>query len=533
VLWGIQKAGGKENLSFPEAKRQGRVDKAESRAVDLLLKTLPPDLGHRYCYTATLPAVGHVTGRTYLIRRKETVLELDCLNEPVYSYCIHSSYEDRLPHSDDVLALWFLITAHEHLFLKTANRSQAGGLFDWLFKNDTFRARLRQLQFARDHADKLYDLALVDVPYPATHKFFTEPERFPLSLEKTSKRHKPISEDFFAPYSAKPKPSYDWERSRRLLGDTDYIRGCMQRHIDRMMPVVRRAQTERERIRSETKYQYPLENIARYRRWYERGHALICPTLDAQGRWRTPGLATYFLLNEDCPRACNWAEIPMPDGLKRVPIIQWDSFRDVDEAFLLALLSAFTQLKHTDCIEGETAGPTIDPYHIQADYGLISKAIMSLSTYHQLTGAPRGGGWRGHAPIEDVLGCNVVVDDRADPYIFFLPEAAYLGVLFTANHHWQTLKLGLAIAEPRNVIVRTYYNGRLRVPNLEMLMDSIYGIFPKDAHEAMEYDMMVYQGSSGLMETRSIYRHRVRGRMELDPMSDMPRFDSRQLTSPI
>lgn len=124
ALWGPDK-----NLDFHSALRLGHVDKAEARAVELLEEVCDPYRASIYLYRGVFPAMGNVTKRMYLVRRKSPHTEvIECeAGRPIKSYCISIAMGILVPPTDAVIALKNLIEGEELSFRRTGNATEGSG----------------------------------------------------------------------------------------------------------------------------------------------------------------------------------------------------------------------------------------------------------------------------------------------------------------------------------------------------------------------------------------------------------------------
>jgi hypothetical protein len=116
-LWGPS-----SNLDYWTAREAGLVAPEERRAVSLLAEICDEPRFALYCRMGSLPAMGNVTKRIYLIQRGSGVVELDD-GVPVASWCIHAPNRRSLPESDHVAGMKVLLEGEERIFRATGNRS--------------------------------------------------------------------------------------------------------------------------------------------------------------------------------------------------------------------------------------------------------------------------------------------------------------------------------------------------------------------------------------------------------------------------
>jgi len=95
-------------------------ERVEVKSLALLDKFTEDFEADRYRYMDFLLAVGNVTGKTYKIRRNDTVLELDEFGGIAKGWCIHIH---DVSSTDEVLVLKLLIETEEDLFFDIANGS--------------------------------------------------------------------------------------------------------------------------------------------------------------------------------------------------------------------------------------------------------------------------------------------------------------------------------------------------------------------------------------------------------------------------
>jgi hypothetical protein len=140
---GIGRWGEGHSLDFWTALERGEVDAAEIRAVDLLRRTTDPFRFAYYCQTATLPAMGNITGRIYMLERGGSAVELEDTH-PVASWCISiGPHSMAIPGTDQVVVLRNFVEGEELEFMRIGNRSryfdfyadellQRFGITEWL-----------------------------------------------------------------------------------------------------------------------------------------------------------------------------------------------------------------------------------------------------------------------------------------------------------------------------------------------------------------------------------------------------------------
>ncbi len=112
-------------LDFWTAYRQGAVEAAELRAIELLRNSCDEYRADQYLYTGLMPAIGNVTGQTYIIRRDYNGVKELVEGVIRYSWCIHA--REHLPPTDRVLSLKNMIEGEEGEFRKIGNRRTVYG----------------------------------------------------------------------------------------------------------------------------------------------------------------------------------------------------------------------------------------------------------------------------------------------------------------------------------------------------------------------------------------------------------------------
>lgn len=425
MLWGERKT-----LSFFEAARLGQVPGPELRAVHLFRQSIPSSVFNQYCHTGEVSVVGERTGTHYVIRKDQTVLAVDCLNEQQLRYCIH---DYNVPPTDNVLSLYLILTACEPHFLKTANKS----------RSVQFGIRIDPLQM-KDVAGKIYP-----------------PESLHVGVK-----------DVFGSKEKKqlwtiPNPAH-----RILCRDFDY-----------------------SKLRTQSKnrpYSISFRNAVERRLSLEMTG--ILPPFYSDGKKKLiRGLSQYL---------CSYVEVPTCDiailncGLRepvartkwwrnrhkgnKVILGHFNSVREIDNLCLFLLASAVAEtsvLTRTGTIRSEDFAPPTG----------CTKCIMSRRSFQFLEGAL----WLNEF--------NVLIDDRADPVIFFVPDAPELGTILHCVRNGKDC-FGIIILEPQNVKCYTTYqekhkwfrNRHLVSIRGESAVEVIYGLFPENDTNAMAYDMDSY-----------------------------------------
>lgn len=115
LLWGDE-----PGVDFWTACRRGQVPAPEIRAVDLLRELVDPYQVGLYTYFGGMPALGSVTGRTYIINRRFGVDELKD-GHVVWNWCI-AIPDEKVPRTDSVIILKKLIEHNELEFRRVGNR---------------------------------------------------------------------------------------------------------------------------------------------------------------------------------------------------------------------------------------------------------------------------------------------------------------------------------------------------------------------------------------------------------------------------
>lgn len=118
---------GKERKDdFWTALAKGEVDTAELRAMELLESVCDSYRFHLYCMTGEMPAVGNVTGTTFMLAKSGGVVELDD-GRVVKHWCISIGPHIQVPGTDNVVILKGMIEGEELEFRRIGNDNAFSG----------------------------------------------------------------------------------------------------------------------------------------------------------------------------------------------------------------------------------------------------------------------------------------------------------------------------------------------------------------------------------------------------------------------
>lgn len=440
MLWGKE-----HDLPFLEAQRLGDVEPSEERAIKLLSTLVTGSVLNDYLYTGELLCLGSVTGDAYHIRRKETVKRAKSFSESVTTFCIHSSRNLHLPPTDDVFTLYLLISFQENMFLDIANKS-------W--------------------------------------------ER-PTSLEKNLEESDLLAIDMSVWKDFLPEDDgvNSWLRDIRAIGrevpslwpeiDMDYNPaldfGADSEITDAIDARIRLARRHPHRDRNRNNYLYRISDFSRTVVGLDLVGGLSIPRQEGS-TYITHAIAAMCLAHspiEDIE--ATGVDFNTEQGRIHVPIVEWNCGRDIDDAFLHLLMSAYA---------GRTGFAEVMPE--ENENIVYSKVIMSRMSYERITGEIFCG-----YPLSYIDNCMVLIDDRVENFVFFIPTSDQLGALVYDDGITGSTsrKAGLVILEPEAVKVRVWSHGRLRRVHGEMAIDEIYGSFPEQNNRAMDYDVRSYQAN--------------------------------------
>lgn len=446
---------------------------SEQRAMELLKKTIPCDLYTRYLYEGCIPVVGEITGKTYLIRRRNTVLEIDSMGYATHSFCIHSPSKDQLPSTDDVFVLWFLIQRNEAFFLKTANRSKHR-----IPCLDTTDDVLNYRHVGSKHTDMPYEIAYNEQTFGTRLINVWEKQRegkiwdigfFPGDKEGLDDGV-PIPDFYDLP---KPKGN-----NNRLFSITKNYKVC---------------RIERENlsgmIGNQLVFGEDYNNPDDHRNYYNFPVSSALSAMadclnpqpsarDGDGSLVTRGLASFCLSVMKRHVDDGYTIVHTDRGRVRVPMVPWPSSRFIDDAFIFQLVAAYTKCLHDAVVH--SVGP-LRSCDIPRPTHAMRKAIMSTHVYDRLQESG-----------SDIFDLNILIDDRMENFIAKIPSGVDLGYIIKEEGGD---RVGMCITEPHNVVMQYFdlHSGRPSTLNLELAMETLYSPFPDGCTVGMCYDMLVFE----------------------------------------
>lgn len=418
---------------YNQAMLCGEVSKPEQRAVTLLGSLLSEDYFRQYLQDGRLPVIGQLTGNEYIIRHKDRTQQVNAMGEVIASFCMHSSCEDSLPPTDDVISLFLIIQGHEDRFLNVANRmmQERWDDFDSWVSEDVFQGvldcdkpHLSKLEQIRRHVDRQLDEA---IDFPVLE---------PVPIEQHV-NHDPVA----------------------LLEAAFFNRTDENEVDERVLP----ADARQQRLSYETVISsaigYDLDN----------NDMVPSVTIDDEGHYITHGIGSAIYTIDHLNSTLPLVYYNTPRGLVAVVLKSWPSGREFDNACIFFLLSTWSEMRLPGT-EQETANR-------------LTKVLMSSQSYKELVNPGIDIGatncWRGR---------KVLIDDRLEHVVISLPDAANLGSIVVGADG----NAGIVVMEPNNIVVEYLFDGRLVPMSCESAIEMMYGAFP-DRCNALEYDVDRYQ----------------------------------------
>lgn len=457
MLWGEFP---KESLPYIEAMEQGVVSDSEQRAVTLLRSVISAYDFNRYLATGTLPALGQITGTYYLIRRGETTLAINSMEEATHSYCIHSAYDDKVPKTDDVIAVWLMITGFESRFLDVSNRSNQ-------YHEDAFRT-----------GPSIVPPSLFE-ENPETAHYGDATETIQLSLDDINCYEVEEAETELCPPLTPPEI---------IFIDED-------EEDDTVLMYRTRMRTARAERTNGLAYDMDIQ-FAEHQLWdFESSGVAPTPTLNSEDKLITQGIGMLCLYADLVTHPSHHGESTFvdydsPEGDLRIPLRAWNSWRDLDDTIIGSLLDAYVQRLHSAIMSAlrEDAESEHEKAKNEEPRSPLTKCIMSAEVYRRLTG---------QNPLFTPLRYQqkaVIIDDRVGDIILMFADAVNLGAI---PHISDEGLYGIAILEPINVIAyRLTQDAYLYRIGYEEGVDLIYGLWPDNNPAVMDYQQFRFLDQS-------------------------------------
>lgn len=455
MLWGT-----KHNLPYSNALCAGEVEPKEIKAMEALGRVVSPDLHQRYQHTGELPVVGSVSGTIYILRRNDRTIQIDAFACSELAHCIHLRFE--YPPTDNIISLYLLLSHDENAFLEKANSTTLS------------RQEADDNLFAVLHSENLIirgEDAYSDVLSELV-EFFSDldmPENeCDLDFEQPSDDEESCIEPPSIPYGYTP-------------------------HLDNYIPNIHHQNPRWLARLSSINYRLTLREKREQRRILQTERR-ITPVLNSEGKWVTQGLAFLVLLDDEI-RDSDFAVYNTEHGQIRIPLLPHISDRVLDDICLHALLSSFAERVAR---QGD----------IHTDF-LPATSIMSGRVWNEIGSM--------QIPDEGLLRTKIIIDDRAEDFVFILPEPHFLGVIPYVTSGLGVEQIGLGIVE--DCFDVRFYNGRrLQRIDAEMAMEFVYGFFPDNNPTAIEYCMLAYN-------CRTITPRNCEVRQILDNSADIALFE--------